>query len=210
ESKVDQCEVTIDNVTREMSAYIAQTEFVGRRLVIWKVFLEDLSDPENYVAIFDGYMDAPQINQYQMKVSVVSKLDTLGKRLPARSFEAKCPWQFGDENTCGLDVPEKNSTIESLSEDYMKIYDSNITGENDYWKFGEVETENQKRIITASGDGFIELDFPLPQEFETGESYNMVAGCDKGYDTSHGCKYWDNTQFYGGFRTIPKQNVRTG
>lgn len=201
DAQVDTTRVQIDNVNREMSAYIANTEFVGRRIVIWKVFRDDLSDPQNYVQIFDGYMDEPQINQYSMSVSVVSKLDTLDKRLPGRTFQVKCNWRFGSEE-CGKTIPTKSGTIDSISG--TTINDSNITEASNYWKHGTITIGNESRIITGAGSGYVEVEYPFPADVGAGDSYDMKAGCDKSYNSGHGCTFWSNTQFYGGFLSIPK------
>lgn len=225
ETKVDQCDVTIDNVTREMSAYIANTEFVGRKIKILKVFLdadrEILTLPgrpafetsvdgaaleynENHIVIFDGVMDAPVINQQQMKVTVVSKLDTLDKKLPARTYQVQCPWQFGDAETCGKTVPTKNGNIDSISADHMTINDATITEATGYWKHGEITIGNESRVITESGSGFVKVEYPFPVDVQAGDPFEMLAGCDKSYEGSHGCQHWGNTQYYGGFLSIPE------
>jgi hypothetical protein len=209
DTQVDQCEVQIDNVTREMSAYIANTEFVDRELAIWKVFLEDLSDPQNYVEIFRGKMDAPKINQYQMSVAVVSRLDTLDRKLPARTFQVQCPWQFGDSDTCGATVPEKTGTIDSISSDHMTMNDSDITESIGYWEHGEITINNEKRIITESGSGYVTVEYPFSADVEAGDNYEMQAGCNKSYDGGvNSCSGWGNTDYYGGFLSIPKTNIR--
>ena len=225
ETKVDQCDVTIDNVTREMSAYIANTELVGRKIKILKVFLdadrEILTLPgrpafetsvdgaaleynENHIVIFDGVMDAPVINQQQMKVTVVSKLDTLDKNLPARTYQVQCPWQFGDTETCGKTVPDKSGDIDSISVDHMTINDATITEATDYWKHGEITIRNESRVITESGSGFVKVEYPFSADIQSGDPFEMMAGCDKSYEGSHGCQYWNNTQYYGGFLSIPE------
>jgi len=204
DTEVDKCEVSIDNVTREMSAYIANTEFVGRRMVIWKVFLDDLSSADNYVPIFDGIMDAPKINQYQMTVTVVSKLDILGRKLPARIFQVQCPWQFGEPDTCGATAPTKSGTVDSLSADYMTINDADITEAAGYWEHGEITIGKESRTITGSGSGYVTVEYPFSANIQAGDSYSMKAGCDKSYDGGHGCTFWGNTQFYGGFLSIPE------
>ena len=208
DTKVDQYSVTIDNVTREMSAYIAHTEFSGRKIRILKVFLDSdggLESPENAVPLFDGIMDAPFINQYQMTVSVVSKLDTLDRELPGRKFGVSCQWTggFGGEE-CGFVVPEKEGTIDNISTDHITIYDSDITEEAGYWEYGEIAIGNESRIITESGTGYLEVEYPLSASIEAGDSYNLKAGCDKSFDGPHGCQHWGNTEFYGGFLSIPK------
>lgn len=101
DTSIDQCQVSIDNVSRDMSAHIAATEFRGRRLVIWKVFLDQLDQPDNFVVIFDGNMDAPNITQHSVTVVVTSRLNTLDRVLPGRLYDPKCQWTFADPDTCG-------------------------------------------------------------------------------------------------------------
>lgn len=220
DTKVDQCEVAICNVSREMSDYIAQTDFVGKELAIWKVFVDDLSSPDNYIQIFKGEMDAPKIDQYQMSVTVVSKLDTLDKKLPARTYQTDCPWQFGSEE-CGVIIPQLTGQIIELgsyadsNEQYVVIdeaYDSNIAQK---FRQGSLDINGQKRkvsdigIADVSGTDYlrITLAFRIP-DVEEGDAYTLIAGCDKGYGTSHGCEYWENTQFYGGFLSIPESKIQ--
>lgn len=205
ETKVDQVEVQIDNVTREMSAYIAGTDFQGRRLVIWKVFLDCLDDPENYVVIFDGIMDEPRIDQYRMAVTVVSKLDTLDIELPARTYEVQCSWPSGFGGPeCGKIVPTKNGTVDSVSADRMTIYDAAITEAVNYWSYGAITIGKEMRVVTESGVGYVKVEYPFYIDIPAGAQYKLEAGCDKGYDTPHGCQYWNNTQYYGGFLSIPR------
>jgi phage-related protein len=227
DTKVDTTQVTIDNVNKEMSSYIAHNEFVGRRMKILKVFLDadktvktisimgrtefdqlldnfeggGLEYYENHIVIFDGYMDKPQINQYSMSVSVVSKLDTLDKRLPGRTFQVKCNWVFAGEE-CGKTIPTKSGTIDNISG--ATINDSDITETSDYWKHGTITVENESRIITGSGSGYVEVEYPFSTDVAAGDSYDIKAGCDKSYNSGHGCTFWINTQFYGGFLSIPK------
>jgi hypothetical protein len=201
---VDTTTVSIDNVSQEMSAYIAATEFVGRKIVIWKVFHEDLSSADNYVPIFAGYMDEPKISQYSMSVTVVSSLDTLDKQLPGRTFQTNCNWQFGSTE-CGVAVPTKTGIIESISSDHMTINDLDITEASDYWEYGSITIDNKTRVIKESGSGYVIVEYPFSANVVAGDSYDMEAGCDKSYDNGvNSCSGWDNTQYYGGFLSIPK------
>src|SRR5690606_28321602 len=67
ETKVDECTVSLDNVTRGMSAYVAHADFNGRRCKIIKVFLDLLDDPAHAVTVFDGIMDAPALTEKAMQ-----------------------------------------------------------------------------------------------------------------------------------------------
>lgn len=200
DTEVDTTQVTIDNVSRDMSSYIAHTEFVGRKIVIWKVFHEDLSDPENYVPIFEGYMDEPNISQYTMSVTVVSSLDTLNKKTPGRKFQVKCPWQFGSDE-CGRAIPTAKGTVDSI--DGLTVYDSALSQQNNFWEFGSLTIGKETRVIESSANGSITVEYPFDKA-QAGDSYTAKAGCDKTMDGPNGCQRWNNKEHYGGFLSIPK------
>lgn len=206
EMQVDMTTVTIDNVTKEMSAYIASTEFRGRKMEIIKIFLDEYSSPENGVLLFSGTMDEPALTEQTMTVSVVGELDTLNKKLPVRSFSTQCTWVdgFGGE-ACGFNVPKKTGVIDIVGVDNLTIKDANITEKENYWKYGYISVGNERRYIQESGSGFIKIDYPFSSDVSK-QSYTLQAGCDKTFDGGHGCLFWGNTQYYGGFLSIPKNS----
>lgn len=200
DTKVDECRVSIDNVDLTMSAYSNNTKFIGRKMVIWKVFREKLNSFDNKVVLFEGYMDAPNIEQHALSVNVVSNLDTLDKNIPGESYQVQCRFDFGGDG-CEKSVPTKNSTIDSISG--LTISDSNITEDVDYWKHGYITSNNETRYVKSSSTGSLEIEYPF-EKTSAGDSYELRAGCDKTYDEGHGCTYWSNTDQYGGFLSIPK------
>lgn len=201
ETKVDSCTVEIDNVDLSMSAYSDDTEFVDRKLVIWKVFRDHLDNFENKIVLFEGLMDAPRISQHAMSVQVTSKLDTLDKDLPRGYYQIHCRFEFGDPETCGKDVPEVNNTVDNI--DGLIVYDDKITQADNFWKYGAITIGTETRIIESSSDGQVKVEFPFDKA-QVGDDYTLKAGCDKTMDGSHGCKRWNNQQFYGGFLSIPR------
>lgn len=237
ETKIKSVDVSIDNVNREMSAYAANTEIRGCKLRILKVFWTDnkfhpptvmfgmaeqdqipeelngLSSIDDAIVMFEGNIDSPKFDQYVMSIEVRSDLDKLSRQLPRRKYEPQCNWRFGDPETCGVSIPEKNSQIDSVSSDLQTIYDDAISESNDYWNHGKIKIGSESRKIVDQGEGYIKIEYPFRQEIKSGDNYYMKAGCDYSYDGGHGCSFWDNTQFYGGFRKIPKINnniVKTG
>jgi hypothetical protein len=200
-------EITFDNVMREFSAYVANTDFVGRKVTIWKVFKNHLGNSENYVEIFtDAIIDSVSIDEYNLTAQIVSNLDALDVELPGETYQVNCRFEFGGE-ACGVNIPTKSGQIDSISG--SMINNSAITESADYWKYGTIEVGNESRKIVASGNGYVELEYPFGSA-QTGDSYSMQGGCDYSYDAGHGCTFWSNTQFYGGFLDIPKiRNIRS-
>lgn len=206
-------QITFDNVVRDFSAYIANTDFVGRKVTIWKVFLDadrnvvaGLDYSNNYVEIFtDAIIDSVSIDEYNLTATIVSNLDSLDVELPGETYQVNCRFDFGGE-ACGVNIPTKSGQIDSISGSI--INDSSIAEEADYWECGTIEVNDESRKIVASGNGFVELEYPFGSA-QTGDSYDMRADCDYSYDAGHGCTFWNNTQFYGGFLDIPKiRNIR--
>lgn len=209
ETSPDSTTIQLDNVMREWSAYVANTDIVGREVSIWKVFLDaDLNTSDNHIAIFTrGIIDTVSIDDQNLVATIVSNLDTLDIDLPRRTYQVKCDWPngFGGDG-CGVDVPELSGIIEDI--DNKLIFNGNITEENDYWKYGIIKVNNESREIVGSGDGYIELEFQLFNA-DIGDEFEIMAGCDFSYDGGHGCEFWNNTERYGGFLDIPKiRNIR--
>lgn len=228
DTSVNNVDISIANVNKEMSSYIANTDFQGRRLQVLKVFLDadrevinatmpalasftetaddqefaGLEDATNAIIMFDGVMSSPSVNEQEISISVSDRLDTLDKQLPRRSFSVQCNWRFGSEE-CGVTTPTKASTIESMSSDHLTINDSSITEGAGYWEHGNITIGNETRYIEESGAGYVKVAYPFPADVVAGDSYSLEAGCDKSYNQGHGCIFWNNTQFYGGFRNVP-------
>lgn len=224
-------QITFDNVVRKFSAYIANTEFVGRKVTIWKVFLDanrevinlakmglneerqkvledgaGLEFKENRIEMFtDAIIDSVSIDEYNLTAQIVSNLDALDVELPGETYKVNCRFDFGGE-ACGVNILTKSGQINSISGSI--INDNSIAEEKDYWKHGTIEVDTESRKIVASGNGFVELEYPFGSA-KSGDSYDMQAGCDYSYDGGHGCTFWNNTKFYGGFLDIPKiRNIR--
>lgn len=219
--KADKITVEIDNVEREMSTLIANNEFRNRELVIWKVFLGQLEDPDDYIELFRGQMDEPAADENSLEVTVKNKFDIFEREIPRRKYSLNCPWEFGSEE-CGVEISEDDNTLVTGTVDSVdadnpaKLYLSGMSDDpQNYWAYGYIEVENEARFVRSSGnddDGdYITVDMPFFSDPE-GEDYTLTAGCDKTYEledddgdeVNHGCAFWDNTQRYGGFLSIPE------
>lgn len=205
DTKVDEVQVSVDNVDLSMSAYEASSRINGRKMTIWKVFLDHLDDPDNYIFIFSGRMDAPAITQQKMSVNVVSELDTLDVQLPRRKFQTQCNWQFASEE-CGIDIDQyiQTGTVDSISSDGLTITDSDRTESDDYWKYGILTIGEEEQLVRSNSNGDIIVEFPFTNA-SAGDSYQIEPGCSKARDDNdNGCSRYNNTDRYGGFVSIPR------
>ena len=178
DTKVNSVDVSVANVSKEMSAYVANNDFKGRRLQIVKVFLNAKDNPKDEIIVFDGKMSAPSVNEQEISVKITDRLDTLDRQLPKRTFSRRCNWTFGGEE-CGVTIPAKSSTIDSISSDHLTINDDAITENADYWKYGIITVGDEKRLVSESGSGYVKVEYPFLESVASGDNYDLEAGCDK-------------------------------
>jgi hypothetical protein len=214
--EVDRFEVSLDNVGQDWSGTVANYELQGVKVNVWKIFLERINDSyqaigdyNDYVPLFSGEIDRPQLNQEQITVEVVSKLNVLDKKGPGRRFTGRCPWIFGGEE-CGVDAPTNSGTIQSVDGTGRVITVQNLQATN--WTHGGFKAGKNKRVITDCDavNNTITVEFPVSTDITAGTAYSIKAGCSKVKgDEVEGCTFWNNTQFFGGFPAIPQiRNIR--
>lgn len=203
ESRVDECSVSLDNVTREMSAYMAHNEFRGRRLRVIKVFLDHLDDYANHAIVFDGVMDAPAANQSAMTVSVTSRLDTLNVGVPRRHYQRLCGWKFGGVE-CGVDLVSVTvtGTASGLSSDGRSLTLSGRSEISGHFEDGVLMIEGLSRKVIKSNGSTIDVEYSFPATV-VGKPYTLRRGCNKDYDT--GCARFNNQTRFGGFLSVPSE-----
>lgn len=205
DNRVDECTVGIDNVNKEMSAFIASTEFRGRRLRILKVMLDALDSPENAAVLFDGRMDSPSIDEHSLRVKVRSQLDTLTITVPRRYYQSSCNWRFGSPE-CGIDLADltKTGTVTSQADNGRDFVLSGRDEPKDYYVGGVFTVDGKSQKIIESDGPSIKLEYPLPLGME-GKSYQIRPGCGK---SAEDCKKFSNFNRYGGFLCVPQNQVR--
>lgn len=200
--RVDECTVSLDNVTKEMSAYVAHTDLRGKRLEILKVFLNLLDDPNDAVVLFDGLIDAPAVSQTEMTVIVRSRLDTLEVITPRRRYRRLCNWQFGSAE-CGINLADVTvyGTVQGVSSDGQTLTLSGRTEPKNYFVDGVLSVGRHEAVVMASDGATIRVDFPFPPSV-VGENYSLRRGCNKTYDESCVGRFGNGARF-GGFLSVP-------
>jgi len=220
DNKVDSVHVTVDNVNRGMSSYIANNEFRGRRLVILRVYEEYLDSDTDYITIFDGIMDSPLIGETSLRVTIKSRLGTLDKLIPRRLYQLHCNYEWGSTE-CGFDKTSTQQTGKIINNSStttrLDITDVTMRGKADnYYRYGKVTLSasgtnaGDERMITfSSGTGvsgiILGLDYALSFSPD-GDSVTVQQGCDKTYTTCN--ELHSNSANYGGFLNIPELMVR--
>lgn len=161
------------------------------------------------VPLFSGEIDSPNLNNENITVEIVSKLNVLDKTAPGRRFTGRCPWVFGGKE-CGVDAPTNTGTIQAVDGTGKVITVENLQDTN--WTHGGFSAGKNKRVITDydAVANTITVEFPVSTDITAGTSYSIKAGCSKVKDDeTEGCTFWNNTEFFGGFTAIPQiRNIR--
>jgi len=205
DNRVDECTVGIDNVNKEMSAFIANTEFRGRRLRILKVMLDALNSPANAATLFDGKMDAPSIDEHSLRVKVRSQLDTLTIMAPRRYYQSSCNWRFGSPE-CGINLANliKTGIVTSQASNGRDFVLSGRSEPEDYYVGGVLTVDGKSQKIVESNGSSVKLEYSLPLGME-GKPYQIRQGCGK---NKADCEKFSNFARYGGFLSVPQNQVR--
>lgn len=206
DTKVDSVRLTVDNVNRAMTTYLAENDFRGRRLIILKVFADLLEDNANYVQLFDGLMDNFSVSEQAAVFTASSRLGNLDAQVPRRMYQAACNWVFGDE-FCTFPVEAtgvSGQTADNGSTSGILI--DAARGEPDnYWRFGTIRVTSgynngMKRRISSSSGTRLTFDITFPSGLQTGDTYTLHRGCPK---TQLWCSGLANLDNFGGFPSIP-------
>lgn len=100
-SRIEECSVTVPNVDREFSAYIANGgEINGYTCRILKVFRDALDDPLNYAIVFCGEIDGAIINTEAFSFKVRAYQGSFAIKVPRRRYSPFCELDFKGE-WCG-------------------------------------------------------------------------------------------------------------
>lgn len=206
DSKIDSVRLTVDNVNRAMTTYLANNDFRGRRLIILKVFADLLEDNANYIQIFDGLMDSFAVSEMSAIFTATTRLGNLDMQIPRRRYQASCNWTFGDE-FCTYDI-DATSIVGALADAGSTsgtLVDAERTEPDGYWRFGTIEitagvNNGMKRRVASSSGSQITFDITFPSGISAGTAYTLKRGCSKTHLWCSGLANLDN---FGGFPTIP-------
>jgi len=222
--RVDAIQVTVDNVTKAMSSYIANNEFRGRRLVIRRVFINLLSDGTYYQPIFDGVMDKPLIGNTRAQIEAVSRLGFLQRMGPRRMYQLRCNWRFavappdsGCANGISAITLKDKKTVQTVDAGSTTtvVKDADRAEAASYWKIGIVTFTGGtaanigvKRRVIASQTGQFTVDVALPAVPAAGDVYELERDCDLSFEDCQ--SRFANTANFGGFPSIPMELVYKG
>lgn len=208
ESRVEECNVTLNNVTNKGTRLLSELNFSNAEMRIIKVFRNLLDDPENQILIFEGELDAPMVTKTAFQISVRSKFDIFTAQTPKRRYTRLCSWKFGGQE-CGVNLQNitATTTIAGISGGRTITLNSRNDPVN-YWMGGiaeiaTAEGQRERRLIIASDGASLQVDFPF-ESAGSGDQIIIRRGCNRTYTQSCKAKY-NNEKNYGGFLAVPKR-----
>lgn len=216
ELECDEVQVSVDNVNLAMADRIIATDFVARRLVIYKVQRGDVTSGQAMV-LFDGRMDEPVLDQTKLQVVVRSWLDGMHVNVPRRIFSSICNYQLYDTwctvpRSVGINVG--TGTALGSSTDYTLVADY-LGGQADaywgpigtLWMLTGSNTNIAREVIGHSQSSLsVEVRIPFPFTIASGDEFRIERACTKTVNDC--CSKYNNYVNYGGFPTIPRAGLQ--
>lgn len=216
ENPINSIVLGIANVDRSMSAYLAANEFRGRRIVIRKIFADQLTTSGDVSIIFDGSMDIPAASEQTVQINAVDRIGTLRREVPRRWYQLMCNNKFFDEQcgysrTSGDMYATLNGTFTTGCTTSV-LKSSNLTQADNYWKDGDIAVTSgtaaiSKRKIVSSSQSAnsVNVDVYLSSIPVSGNTFTIRRTCDK---TAFRCSGdFNNIDNFSGFTTIPQSMV---
>lgn len=216
ENPINSISLGIANVDRSMSAYLAVNEFRGRRVVIRKVFADQLTSTGDYAIIFDGVMDTPSASEEAIQINAVDRIGSLNKEAPRLWFQLLCNRKFGDAGCFqGRTSGDMYGTVTGVCDagtTAIKVISSSLNQANNYWEDGEIQVtsgENsllRRKVVSSNqGETSANLSYSLPYVPVVGDTFTIRRGCDKTHFRCSGD--FNNDANFLGFDTIPQQMI---
>lgn len=220
ENSINSIVLGIANIDRSMSSYLASNEFRGRRIVIRKIFADQLTTSGDVSIIFDGAMDIPAASEQTVQINAVDRIGSLRKEAPRRWYQLMCNNKFFDEQ-CGFGKTSGDmyATVNGFlsggvsgDQTALILKSAYFSQTDNYWKDGDVTITSgiaaisKRKIISNSQSAkTVNLSISLNSIPVSGDSFTIRRTCDK---TAFRCSGdFNNIANFSGFTTIPQSMV---
>ena len=227
DSKIDNVQISLENVDRTFSQYFLDIDLRGKRIIIRTVFADYLNnasdaDGNNYIVLFDGVIDAPMLNQSRFSANARNNFfSSLAFQVPRRTYQGLCNYRFGSSGDCAAHRTQAQlfdtkalQTVDSTPSQTHFFDGARTEGSGDYWAPGIINMTGgtagniglKRRLVqsTATGDLFLESNFPYV--VVAGDQYTIQRDCGHTLDKDCRDRFLNNSEF-GGFTTIPENII---
>ena len=189
----------------------------GAHVTMYKVFMQDV---DNVVTVntngeavkwFVGQVSTAVAGRQKAKITVESDLALLAVQMPRRVLQPACSHQFCDTGcTLALATYTFSGTVSATGPNGLTSFTSGLTQADSYFDLGYVKFTSGANSGLSSTikqfthtNGVVQLVAPLPNVPATGDTFSVVAGCDKQLTTCKTKFAADNSSHFGGFPFIP-------
>lgn len=203
---LNEVEVVVSNVTREVSSYLENYDLRGRRVRLTGVNSNNLADPTKIVFQEDYEIGdisvTEEVARFRLNHSRVSE-----HRFPGRRFlRENCQWLYnftaGRGPECGYvdgfagpgTLSSSGTTVNGTSTDFLTRF-----------KPGDsITAASQSRIVDVVTSNVLMLVTVAPSPAWSGAAYTISKPtCDKVLGGNNGCRSHNNQARFGGFPAIP-------
>ena len=231
DSKIDNLEISLENVDRTFSQYFLDIDLRGKRIIIRKIFSDLIAratetDGDNFVVLFDGILDAPTLNQSRFQAQARNNFfQSLAFQVPRRTYQGLCNWKFGNSGDCAghrtqaqLFDTKTGQTIDATPSQVHFTDGARTEGNSgDYWAPGIIQMTGgtagniglKRKIVQSTHTGDVYLEANFPYVVVPGDQYTIQRDCGHTLDKDCRDRFLNNSEF-GGFITIPENLVRRG
>lgn len=196
EGQIGRITVKFDNILKDMSGYMYNEDFKGKKLIIKRVYLDANGNAgSTYNEFFNGYIEKFEDVSNRWLIIKATKSGPLSKKVLNIKYQRMCPWVFGGAecNTNGnadLTVLKKSGTATGGTNG--TLIDTSFTAVSDYYNNGLISITKDSRIYNRLVKDYtlssktIEFDVSLPVTVDTSCTYTVYKGCDQKYNTCEG------------------------
>jgi uncharacterized phage protein (TIGR02218 family) len=159
-------------------------------------------------ARFFGRADVTEVKLTQATLDLKSPTDLLNTQLPRNLIKPSCLNHFGDF-MCQVNALYYKKSVTALagSTQYRIVISNSISGNYDNGMIYGTSGKNKGQFasIKTFSDGAIVLFKPFPEAISAGDTFDIMAGCDKTMKTCQ--EKYGNIAHFRGFPFLPCKNV---
>lgn len=186
----------------------------GATVLLQRAFFSDWTQPaEGSLVMFSGRVSKISGSRHSVQVSVKSDLELLDVKLPRNIFTPNCSLNVYSAG-CGANraAVTQVGTVSSVASQ-RRAFGSALVQAAGYFDLGTLtfttgENAGVSRTVKAytAGGGF-EFALAFPADFELGDAFSVVPGCDKTMATCQG--RFNNLPRFRGFPFVPAPETIT-
>jgi hypothetical protein len=186
DSQIVECEISLDNIAKDMHGYNAAEKFDGKSIVVKKTYLPISASATDYRERFNGVMEEPKFPDKRWCRIKCTTGRSLRRKALSEYYNWACQRLFGDAmcNQDGYaDLTTLTHTGTVTTAGAASIRDTGLTQADDYWNYGRIEMtidgiKYYRRVNDFdSTTDQVYFDVPMHTSVPVGTAYTITKGC---------------------------------